>query len=65
MLQMNDFPYFFYLFSHLFNSYHFKGEKQTGESALRVLTKIIKKSQKESGIKGVDVDSRIITSFRK
>ena len=65
MFQINDFPYFFYLFSHLFNSCHFKGEKQTGESALSAFTEIIKKSLNESGIKGVDVNSRIITAFRK
>ena len=65
---MNNFPYFFYLFSHLFNSYHFKGEKQAGESALSALTdltEIIAKILKESGIEGVDVNSRIITAFRK
>ena len=65
MFQMNDFPYFFYLFSHLFNSCHFKGEKQAGESALSAFTEIIKKILNESGIKGVDVNSRIITAFRK
>ena len=59
---MNNFPYFCYLFSKIFNSYHFKGEKQVGESAL---TEITEKISKESGIKEVDVNNSKIAAFRK
>ena len=43
LFQMNNFHYFFYLFSHLFHSYHFKGEIQADESALSALTEIMEK----------------------
>ena len=55
-------PCVFYLFSQLFSSYHFKEEEKGGESAI---TEIIEKILKESGIKGVVVNSRIIYVFRK
>lgn len=48
--------------SQLFNLHHFKGKRTNGESAL---AEIIEKILKESGIKGVAVNSRMITAFRK
>ena len=50
-----------YLFSQLFNSYHFKGGKKAGKFVNEIIDKILK----ESGIKGVVVNSRIINALRK
>ena len=52
---------FLYLFSQLFNSYHFKGGKKAGKFVNEIIDKILK----ESGIKGVVVNSRIINALRK
>ena len=66
MFQINNCPYFFNLFLNPFNSYHFKLEKQAGESALNACThRNYRENVKVIGQQRSRCNCRIITAFKK